>query len=463
MKRRIFTTIFFAVTILASSLSCTKFLDIKPYGKTIPETPEEFSALIHSHLEDFDEGSDIFWGTPDDAFYLEMISDNFETTLTKYPLGNNLPVYIGSNIDSRSAIYGRIYSIIRDCNIVIGYINEDGSTLSNDVLGTAYALRGVCYYKLLREYCEPCHDNADGPGVPIVTEFDMEAKPTRSSIGKTISQIESDYKKAMEYNIQDEIYRFNNDVLQALLARLYFWSGDYGNAVVYARKVLERHPLVEGKAYSDMVESQYAPKGEVIFKSCNLPGQAIRLNVSASNVSIKYKPVSRRFVSLFPEKEGDIRYELSFNKKRECVKCRQMSIRSSEMQLIVAESLYHTGDKSGALSALNKLRSKRITPFVPYTSETLPAVDASEYIKTDATGKELTPLVSAILNERRKELFCEGDRWYELKRNGRPEFWVAKQGRKYTTAKFLYTWPLPIDDILLVPGLVQNPGYEKTE
>lgn len=41
MKRRIFTTIFFTVTVLASSLSCTKFLDIKPYGKTIPETPEE--------------------------------------------------------------------------------------------------------------------------------------------------------------------------------------------------------------------------------------------------------------------------------------------------------------------------------------------------------------------------------------------------------------------------------------
>ena len=81
----------------------------------------------------------------------------------------------------------------------------------------------------------------------------------------------------------------------------------------------------------------------------------------------------------------------------------------------------------------------------------------------DVTGKELTPLINAILNERRKELFCEGDRWYELKRNGRPEFWVARQGRKYTTEKFLYTWPIPINDMLLVPGLIQNPGYDKTE
>ena len=31
----------------AGLCSCTKYLDIKPYGQTIPQTAEEFSAIIH--------------------------------------------------------------------------------------------------------------------------------------------------------------------------------------------------------------------------------------------------------------------------------------------------------------------------------------------------------------------------------------------------------------------------------
>ena len=120
-------------------------------------------------------------------------------------------------------------------------------------------------------------------------------------------------------------------------------------------------------------------------------------------------------------------------------------------------------DKPGALAALNEFRRNRIEEVVDYTMETLPAVNPYEYIKVDVYGEPLTPLLNSILNERRKELFMEGDRWYELKRNGRPEFWSAKQGRKYTTYKFMYTFPLPIQDVEIVKGLIQNPGYDKVQ
>ena len=138
-------------------------------------------------------------------------------------------------------------------------------------------------------------------------------------------------------------------------------------------------------------------------------------------------------------------------------------MRSAEMQLILAESKYHLGDRQAALYALNILRKKRITGVTDFTEATLPVVNPDSKFKVDAQGKNLTPLIYAILCERSKELFMEGDRWYELKRNGRPEFWVAKHGRKYTTLKFMYTFPLPVMDITLVKGLKQNPGYEKTE
>jgi hypothetical protein len=94
---------------------------------------------------------------------------------------------------------------------------------------------------------------------------------------------------------------------------------------------------------------------------------------------------------------------------------------------------------------------------------TLPPVDSTSLIRQDATGRPLTPLIQAILNERRKELYLEnGDRWFELKRHGRPEWWVARDGMKYWTRKYMYTWPIDVLDLDLQPGLIQNPGYEET-
>ena len=116
----------------------------------------------------------------------------------------------------------------------------------------------------------------------------------------------------------------------------------------------------------------------------------------------------------------------------------------------------------GALNALNRLRRHRIEGVTDYTMESLPAKTENGLIVKDVYGNPLTPLLCAILCERQKELFMEGDRWYELKRNGRPEFWAARQGRKYTTMRFMYTFPIPISDMNLTKGMVQNPGYDKT-
>ena len=46
------------IMMLAVSLSsCNKFLDIKPDDKTIPETPEDFSAIIHEMCDEIESGT----------------------------------------------------------------------------------------------------------------------------------------------------------------------------------------------------------------------------------------------------------------------------------------------------------------------------------------------------------------------------------------------------------------------
>ena len=170
--------------------------------------------------------------------------------------------------------------------------------------------------------------------------------------------------------------------------------------------------------------------------------------------------MSRQFIDLFAEGDSDIRYGLSLGSRRSFAKQPLACLRSAEMQCILMESYYHQGREEDALAALNELRRNRITGVTDYTMETLPPVNEEDNIKVDARGRALTPLIYAILCERRKELFLEGDRWFELKRNGRPEMWTHRQGRKYTTYRFMYTFPLPIADVILTDGLVQNEGYD---
>ena len=79
----------------------------------------------------------------------------------------------------------------------------------------------------------------------------------------------------------------------------------------------------------------------------------------------------------------------------------------------------------------------------------------------DAEGKALTKLMAAILNERRKEFFAEGDRMFELKRNGAPEYYVLYNGLRYNNLKYMYTFPLPESDIRINPQIIQNEGYKE--
>lgn len=172
---------FTVIALVLLAVSCNRYLDIKPYGQTIPETAEEFSALLHAHLDEIDYGEEVVMGDGLEMADLECYADNLAANLTQYPGGNYISLYIGEQLSAKQTLYTNLYAVIRDCNIIIGYLEDRSSRLGMDVLGTAYALRGICYYNLLRNFCQACNPDNPGPGVPLVTEFDMEAKPTRST------------------------------------------------------------------------------------------------------------------------------------------------------------------------------------------------------------------------------------------------------------------------------------------
>lgn len=458
--RKYYIHLFKACSVLCLLLSsCGNFLDIKPYGKTIPKTTEEFSALMNNILASIDGsssnsiGTNIFFSNGLIASFEESC-DNLEANLTEYPMGKMLRFYIGDIVSSN--YYMNYYEVISRCNMVLDNYEEGKDTQEGkDLVGVAYALRGVAYYQLLRMYCEPAGSSDSQIGVPIVTQFDMEERPIRSTFEETVNQSESDLKAALDCHIQDEMYRFNDDVIKGCLARLYFWAGRFDEARSMALDVLSRHPLLSGEAYEKMMSASDGLEGNMLMRS-----ERISLDGTTSlNNYLRSRPMSIRFVGLFAEKDKDIRYRLFVDTKRKNNKFFFAGLRSAELALIAMESCYHLGETEKALQMLNDFRSHRIDGNVEYTAATMPAVDTGEYVKEDCMGKPLTPLLYAILNERRKELYLEGDRFFELKRNGRPEFWVTKNGLKYTSQKFMYTFPIPASDVQLNPAIIQNPGY----
>ena len=457
--KKILSLLLIPVLLLVSS--CDNYLDIKPYGKTIPKTSEEFVALLHAILNRIDYGEDeVLVGNAVSVQNLECYAENLDASLTSYPAGNVLPIYIGSHTNQKQASYEKLYQHIRDSNIVINNLTADQTELDKNVLGTAYAIRGISYYQLMRQFCEPYKQGQQQLGVPLVRDFDMEARPLRSSLKETMDFIESDLTKALSYGVEEEVYRFTEDVVRAYLARFYFWTNQWDKVIPHAEALLISYPLLEGAAYTAMLQSKNTRQGNTLLRSYVFSSTSSDITYSNAMQAIKARPLSREFVELFPEKGADVRYTLVMDKKRQSTKNLLSGVRTDEMCLILAEAYAHKKDSDKALYYLNHLRSKRISNYEPYTLQTLPAVDAGQTIKVDATGAPLTPLMQAILNERRKELYGEGDRWFELKRNGGPEFWVAKDGLKYVTEAFLYTFPIPRIDVELINGLQQNPGYE---
>lgn len=457
------------IFISLSIFSCKEYLDIKPYGKVIPQTADEFSSLLHTILYEIDNGMlPVLVPSSATIVSFDAITDNLETSLTQLPEGNLLRTYAGDRVGSINMSggddYTKYYQLIRNCNIIIGEMKETESELARNVLGTAFAIRGICYYELIRDYCDVYDPLQKSQlGLSIVTVFDMEARPVRSTLKETIEFIEDDLKKALSYNVQEEIYRFTVPVVKGYLARFYFWTRQWEKAANFATQVLDSHPLLDREGYRTMMTPGYALKGNMLIKS-ELYSTSTEEEAGVGTYKpLQYRPVSKRFIDTFndEEKAGDIRYEMNFSKIRISTKFIFSGMRSAEMILIRAESYYHLGDEDNALEDINTLRSKRILNYTPLTQNTLPEPISSDYIKQDVNGAPLTKLMALILTERRKELFMEGDRWFELKRNGRPEFWVAQNGLKYTTKKFMYNLPIPLSDIFQIPGLQQNEGYNE--
>lgn len=98
MKNKLFISIYCGLMILLAS--CNNYLDVKPKGKIIPETAEDFSTIIHYWLDQIEKGrDDVIIPNPEVMTTLEMFADDLNATLASN--FGYTSIYVGSAIKQK--------------------------------------------------------------------------------------------------------------------------------------------------------------------------------------------------------------------------------------------------------------------------------------------------------------------------------------------------------------------------
>jgi len=408
----------------------------------------------------------------------DLLADNTYVNVTnsgRY-LAENSYTFINTSGEA-SDIYNQSYASILQANRII----YEGKKLptSNDVnqlLGEAYAARGLLYLDLVNWFGAPYTVNPNADGVSLITLPEYVTGITftpRSSVtavyAKIISDLDSAY--ALMPTSGTTLHATNSDFIakyaaKAIESRAYLYKGDYANALAAALIVINSGGYTlapTAAAFSAFWANPDATpsKLETIFE--------LNQNASSSNTinglddiysqagygdiqctTDLYNDYSatdeRRTLILNGVRGGQQAYIVNkFPNFTNTDKDETKIIRYAEVILTAAESYAQTGDQADALIQLNSIAKLRDPSFAGYTS----------------TGAQL---ISDIINERRKELAFEGLRFFDftrlnlqINRPAQPQGYVSYP--TVTTSDYRRLQPIPQTARSANPSLTQNPGY----
>ncbi|HKP31758.1 MAG TPA: RagB/SusD family nutrient uptake outer membrane protein [Chitinophagaceae bacterium] len=477
MKRSIIK-IFSIITVgLVLFSSCAKKIDIKPEfqldGSKKLATIEEAENVLTGAYTGF---LGLYTGPYSD--FPDMMSDDFVETFES--LGNFQTIsqwsYV-SNDPLIDATWRNSYSIISSVNIILRDIDGlagENPGAANRIKGQALAIRAHTHFDLLRYFAPTFGRNSTDLGVPYVTTYDPTAKPARNTVKEVYDHVLADLAEAatafsnIDHAVNSASNRGRLDIagVRAIQARVNLYAGQWADAVTAATAAINLRPLSNindfpyiwvDEEFSEViwtVNFETATDGLVYGNIFFAPGNR--------NV---YKPTSQG-IAIY-DQANDVRYDSYFGvvgtlndvpKAARLIEWKHLGrtatdgvvnwkeYRTGEMYLIRAEANYKLNNEAAALADLNTLRSNRIFGFI----------DGTE------SG---AALLDAIMTERRKELYAEGHRFFDLKRtvhviNRCP----SNAGSPSTICSLAsnsraWTWPIPFNETNANPNIIQNNGY----
>jgi hypothetical protein len=456
-----------------SLFSCSKDLDQDP-EQAIPTDevftsgPTALSALygVYSRTQ----RPEVFGGQPQIiADYMADNSNYVGSTVQLSEISN----FVTSTTNSMLSEIWRIhFDAIMGANAVVDKVPgiQDPSFTASDrkmYVAEAKFMRAILYFDLLNLFSQPYQVAQGGsPGIPLVTaSFDGTiVYPARSTVNEVQTQIEKDLLDALpdlSDTFSDPLLargRATKGAANALLSRLYLYREQWDKAAQFAKAVLDApyyelavdYSFYDGNTTEDVFSIQNTEAdgpGALSWAGYYRPTSAGRGEC----------PFSPELIQAFSAEANDKRFAMSDEGPAANKETRRFTlkfpnagtykdnaplIRVTEMYLNRAEALASAnGVNQESIGLMNALRRRAgLTEW-----------DITTFATPDA-------LITAILNERRKELCFEGHRRMDVLRRG--QSLRANDPEKKAGADRVIL-PIPQREIDLSPALKghQNPGY----
>lgn len=352
----------------------------------------------------------------------------------------------------------RLHRILEASDLLTTTTPADNSKKAK-IKAEAIGLRGIAMYESLIHFMPAGYD-PNALGIAIMLKSDLTAQPARNTVGEDIAQIQADLATAKASadipNAPTDVLRLSKATIAGYQARVAALTRNWAAAVTFASEAitLSGKSLATGATYtnywSDVNES------ETFWKFRNQASP--QLLWRDTNGDVFFEPSDKlksqynrttdiRFNAFFGAASGDTSIVKKYPGSALGPQINDHKImRISEMYLLRAEAYAESNQLTQASADLNAVRAARITG---YTNVTLASKDEA---------------ITAIINERFKELCYEGFRFFDLKRRNLPITRNASDvgstaWQNLAANDFRFALPVPQDEIFANPNAVQNPGY----
>lgn len=469
-----------AVFSLVAITGCKKFIEVDPpIGKTSQENvynndANAIAVLTGIYTKMSQADLSVANNLPAISLYTGLAADEFtlfgtEQARQQYFLNQLTPGTIGTDF------WNPVYQTVFVCNNALEALSASvglSQGVKQQLEGEAKFIRAFCYFYLINLYSD----------VPLVisTNWKMSTAMPRTNKDLVYAQITSDLKDAQILLSNDyldktllattaERVRPTKSAASAMLARTYFYMGDWPKAEAEATAVINNITLYDIVSLNNVflknskesiwqlqpVNSGRNTQDAWVFKLLtNGPDvtHPVYLNSDLLNSFETQDSRKSKWVDSVRVKRGVDSITYYYPNKYKSAKLNDplteysTVLRLGEQYLIRAEAKARQNKLSEAITDLDKIRSRAQLPLLAITNP----------------GISQEALLNTILHERQVELFTEwGHRWFDLKRTGSIDAVMStatlKKGGTWVSYQQLF--PISLSEISLNPNLEQNKGY----